>query len=147
MHTRTDNRVELEGTVHDVPWLSYGRGQRGRVNFWLQVSRELAGEGVDIFHCAIEPKSGDEVLRLEREVRAGRTVRIVAIARSRVDLELPLDRQAPSVIFVAEECGLDDEPSRSAHSVGLPRRSHPHGKAAAAGDDLALLEAGSEVAR
>lgn len=133
---RPENRVELEGTVHGANWLSYGRGQQGRVNFWLAVSRELAGEGADLFHCGIEPKCGDELLRLERELRDGRSVKIAAIARSLVNAEASLNAQLPSVIFIAEECGLDGGEARSAHRIGLPpRQRSAHGKVAAAHDD------------
>lgn len=138
------NQVELEGTVHGVPWLSYGRGQRGRVNFWLAVSRDLAGEGFDLLQCAVEPRCGQEVLRLDREIRDGRVVRLRAQARSGIDLDLGLEAQKPVVVFVAEECALDQEELRSAHRLGLPRRIHARGKAAAAGD-LELLPLGSEV--
>lgn len=131
---KTANRVELEGTVHGRPTRSYGRGQQGRVNFWLAVSRELAGEGFDLLQCAVEPRSGDELLRLERELREGRTVHLMAMARSLVDLDRALQRQEPRVIFLAHECGFDGEELRSAHRVGLPRRHHLHGKAAPAGD-------------
>lgn len=131
---KTENRVELEGSVHGVPWTSYGRGQQGRVNFWLAVSRALAGDGFDVFHCGIEPKTGDEILRLERELRAGRTVRIAAVARSLVDVEARLEAQMPGVIFIATELGLDGEELRSAHRIGVPRRERPVGKAAAAHD-------------
>ncbi len=129
-----ENRVELEGSVHGVPWTSYGRGQQGRVNFWLAVSRALAGDGFDVFHCVIEPKTGDEILRLERELRAGRTVRISATARSLVNVEARLEAQMPAVIFIAEAVGLDGEDLRSAHRIGAPRRERPVGKAAAAHD-------------
>lgn len=128
------NCVHLEGTVHESPWTSYGRGERGRVNFWLAVSRELAGDGFELLRCAIEPKTGEELLRIERELRAGRTVRLVAFARSLVDPELPLLQQEPRVIFVAEECGLDNDTLRSAHRIGLPRRHHERGQMAAAHD-------------
>lgn len=136
------NRVELEGTVHGDTWTSAGGSdQRGRVNFWLAVSRQLAGDGFELLQCGIEPRSGDELLRLDRELREGRTVHLVAVARSLVDVDLPLRGQEPRVVFIAQECGLDGEEARSAHRVGLPRRHHAHGKAAAAGDlDLAERE-------
>lgn len=128
------NRVELEGTVHGAPWLSYGHGQQGRVNFWLAVSRELAGEGFELLQCAVEPRCGEELLRLDRELRDGRAVRIVARARSIVNLDAGLLSQTPGVIFVADECGLDGEAPRSAHRVGLARPQRAQGKMAAAGD-------------
>ena len=135
------NHVELEGTVQGVPWLSYGRGQRGRVNFWLAVSRDLAGEGADLLQCAVEPRCGQEVLRLDREMRDGRRIRLVAQARSGIDLDQALEPQKPVVVFVAEECAFEDEELRSAHRVGLPRRVSVRGKVAAAGDvDLLPLE-------
>jgi hypothetical protein len=98
------------------------------------VSRECAGDGFDVLHCAIEPKSGPELLRLERELRPGRRVRISASARSLINVEARLDAQAPAVIFIAEECGLDGDTPRCAHNVGVPRRERPTGKAAAAHD-------------
>ena len=128
------NRVELEGTVHGAPWLSYGRGQQGRVNFWLAVSRELAGEGFELLLCAVEPKCGEELLRLDRELRDGRAVRIVARARSTVNVDAALQAQVPGVIFIADECGLDGEAPRSAHRVGVARPARAQGKRAAAGD-------------
>ena len=148
-----ENRVEFDGSVHGTgAWLTYGRGQQGRVNFWLAVSRECAGDGFDVLHCAVEPKSGPELLRLERELRPGRRVRIAAVARSLVNPEARLDAQPPGVIFIAEECGLDGEELRSAHRIGAPRRERPAGKAAAAHDyedgaagagaELELQEAG-----
>lgn len=122
------NICTLEGTVHGEPWTSYGRGQQGRVNFWLAVSRELTGERVELLQCGIEPRSGGEVLRLKDEIRDGRTVRLCACAHSLVDSDLPLTAQPPAVVFIAEECSFDGQELRNAH-----RRYH-HGKAAAAGD-------------
>ena len=144
---RATNRVELEGTVHGAPWLSYGRGQQGRVNFWLAVSRELAGEGFELLKCAIEPRCGEELLRLDRELRDGRMVHIVARARSQVDVDAALPAQTPGVIFVADECGLDGEAPRSAHRVGLPRPVRAHGKMAAAGDVEPSTAAEGELLR
>lgn len=140
------NHVELHGTIHGESWTSYGRGERGRVNFWLAVSRELAGQGVDMLRCAIEPRTGEEVLRLERELRDGRSVRLWAHARSQVEPSEPVTASTrPEVVFIAEECGLDGEEARNAHRVGV--KHHAHGKAAAAGDadEGELLVLGSEV--
>lgn len=135
----SDNHVHLSGTVHVQPitgasWTCWkpGPGARGQVRFWLAVSRDLAGEGYDILLCAIEPKTADEVRRLELEFRGGRTVEIDARARQ---LAKDVDERHSNVIFIAETCGFDGAAAVSAHKVGIPhRRHHAHGKMAAAGD-------------
>ena len=127
------NQVRLEGTLAGDCWTRWKARDRGKVMFWLAVSRELAGDGFDRLLCAIEPKSPEEVYRLERELVDGRAVKLEAEARMAV--EHPTEA-APGVLFVAECCGIDGQAPRSAHNVGLPpRRIHAHGKAAAAGDD------------
>ncbi len=137
------NQVSLEGTVQEDPWSGanwarYRQDGHAQIRFWLAVSREIAGEGWDLLLCAIEPRNGDELLRLQRELVIGRTVRIHAIARSLLPKEKP-NENAPSVIFIAEECGLDSEAAHSAHRVGCaPRKHHAHGKMAAAGDEELL---------
>lgn len=84
--------------------------------------------------CAIEPRNGAELLRLERELTAGRTVRLNAIAHSLLPPDVT-DEKSPGVVFIADECGLDNETAHNAHRVGCPpRKHHAHGKMAAAGD-------------
>ncbi len=138
------NTVTLEGTIRDdvrngPNWSRYRVNGHAQVRFWLAVSRDLAGEGWDTLLCAIEPRTGDEVLRLQRELTTGRTVKICAIARSLTDPDLP-DESHPGVIFIADECELDGNDARSAHRLGCAaRRHHAHGKMAAAGDVEELL--------
>ena len=134
-----DNQVHLSGTVHShhitgPAWTCWKPGAcaRGQVRFWLAVSRDLAGEGFDIFLCAIEPQTAPEVVRLERELKAGRTVQIDARARQ---LSKDADERRSHVIFIAETCGFDGQAAVNAHKVGIPHRRHSaHGKMAAAGD-------------
>lgn len=135
------NSVSLEGTVQadtlsGSAWTRWKPGGRGQVRFWLAVSRELAGEGYDVLLCAIEPKSPNEIERLERELKAGRTVHISGKARRmQPSGQIRAEEDSMSVIFVAETCGLDGAPPADAHKVGIPhRRHHAHGKMAAAGD-------------
>lgn len=133
------NLVHLEGTIHGQNWSRYKRPDRGQVRFWLAVSRDLAGEGYELLLCAIEPKSADEIYRLERELGDGRSIVLNASAHSLIDIDRPPQETSPGVIFIAEEVGLAGGAIRSAHSVGSPpRRHHAHGKMAAAGDDLQL---------
>jgi len=137
------NRVELVGTVHaDVhngaSWTRWKPGGRGQVRFWLAVSRDLLGDGYDLLLCAIEPQTAQEVDRLEREIRAGRTVHLVAQARQPIVSGKMLQEDSTCVIFVAETCGFDGHEPVNAHKVGIHKR--PHGKMAAA-NDLELLEA------
>ena len=140
MHEQENNRVELAGTVHGATWTSYNRHQRGRVNFWLAVDRDLAGDGFDLFQCAIEVQSGDELKRLDRELTDGRQLRLAAIARSQVNIDASLNAQKCVVIFLAEGCCMDGaQDLRSAHRIGAAPKHHAHGKAAAANDDLALF--------
>lgn len=138
-----DNIVHLVGTIEGACWSRWKSKERGSVRFWLAVSRELAGDGVDRLLCAIEPHSADEVWRLERELTAGRTVRLEAQARQAAP---DVNEAAPGVVFVAECCGLDGADPRSAHNLG--RRAAAHGKLAAAGDvEQAELLALEEVRR
>lgn len=133
------NLIDLEGTIVSDPregacWTRWKAGGRGQARFWLAVSRDLAGEGFDAFLCAIEPKTADEVRRLEHELRVGRTVHLHATARSLMRKDV-YDENSPSVIFVAEECSLDGQAVRNAHRIGYgPRKHHEHGKMAAAGE-------------
>lgn len=139
------NVVQLEGTIQEdvrngVTWSRYRVNGHAQIRFWLAVSRELMGEGWDVLLCAIEPRNADELLRLERELTRGRTVKLNAIARSLCKQDNPHEDN-PGVIFIAEECGLDGAAAHSAHRIGCaPRKSHAHGKMAAAGDveELAL---------
>ena len=134
-----DNLVQLAGSLHDAPWTSYGRAAQGCVNFWLAVSREQAGDGFDLVRCCVEHKTADEIGRLMAELKAGRTVRVSAAVRSQVRSDASLLAQAPAVVFVVSELGLDGQAPRNAHNVGRPPRHH--GKAAAANDgDLLQLE-------
>lgn len=134
-----ENMVHLEGTVqpdvrNGANWTRYRVNGHAQVRFWLAVSRPLMGEGWDVFLCAIEPRNGDELLRLEREITERRTVKLTAVALSLSKQDHP-DEDNPGVIFVAEECGLDGNEPHSAHRVGCaPRKHHATGKMAAAGD-------------
>lgn len=133
------NTVQLEGTIqpdvrNGANWSRYRVNGHAQIRFWLAVSRDLMGEGWDVLLCAIEPRNGDELLRLERELTERRTVRLTAVARSLTPQDNPHE-ESPGVIFVAEECGLDGNEAHSAHRVGCsPRKHHAHGKMAAAGD-------------
>lgn len=132
-----ENAIHLEGTLHGPCWTRWKTKERGQVRFWLAVSREVAGEGFDLFLVAIEPRTGDEIRRLESELTEGRTCSVSAHAKSLVhgDRALMAQEGTPGVIFVAEECGLDGAATRNAHQLGaLPRRHAAHGKMAAAGD-------------
>lgn len=132
-----DNHCRLRGTVVGDCWSRWPVRARGRVYFWLAVSRSLAGDGTNRLLCAIEPNAADEVYRLEREIHDGRSITIDAAACQARD---EVSESMPGVVFVAECCGLDGAPTRSAHNVGIaPRRNHAHGKAAAAGDDQSEL--------
>lgn len=123
-----DNVIHLDGAVRGDCWTRWPVKKRGQVRFWLAVSREFAGEGNDVFLCAIQPKSPEEVFTLEREIRDGRRVRINAEAHQVGDAI----EDRPGVIFIAEECGLDGGEPKNAHT--LHRRLQAHGKCAAAGD-------------
>lgn len=137
----SDNVVEFHGTVHadriaGACWTRWKPGARGQVRFWLAVSRELAGEGYDVLLCCVEPKTAKEVDQLEVELRAGRSVHLIAQAR-RVPQgkNLANEEDAMTVIFHAESCGLDGAPPMDAHKLGSAHRKHSaHGKMAAAGD-------------
>lgn len=139
------NLVHLDGTIHGECWTRW-KARDGQVRFWLEVSRDLAGDGTDLFLVAIAPKSAEEVFRLEREIRNGRSCAIAATARSLVQLDAPLQHQEkmPAVIFVAESCGLDGAHERNARQLGAHPRHRLHGKLAAANDDSGL-ELGLEV--
>lgn len=136
------NIVHLEGSVAFVPgyehnWTRWKPKGRGQVRFWLSVSREFAGDGFDIFLCAIEPRADEELKRYEQELRAGRMVKITASARA---VSLVTREADTSVIFVAEECGFDGAAPAAAHR---PRHVQVKGKLAAAGDmEGAELELG-----
>jgi hypothetical protein len=134
------NSVQLQGIVQEDSrdgmsnWTRYRQNGHAQVRFWLAVSRDTAGDGWDVLLCAIEPRSGEELLRLERELTRGRTVKLCAIARSLQPSDNPHEDN-PGVIFIAEECGLDGKEASSAHRVGCAaRKHHAHGKMAAAGD-------------
>lgn len=129
-----DNVILLDGTVHGDAWTRWPVRKPGQVRFWLAVSRELAGEGCDVFLCAIQPKTAEEVFALEREIRAGRHVRIHAEAHTVGDAT----EERPGVIFIAEECGFDGAPPKNAHAIH--KRVRAHGKCAAAGDVELPLE-------
>lgn len=139
-----DNVIHLDGTVQGDAWTRWPVKRPGQVRFWLAVSRELAGEGMDVFLCAVAPRSAEELYALEREIRAGRRVRINAEARRTSGA---LFEDEPGVIFIAEECGFDGAEARNAHT--LHRRHAAHGKCAAAGDvdgaaaELPLLGGGA----
>lgn len=139
------NFVHLEGTLQGNCWTRWKSRERGQVRFWLGVSRHLAGDGLDLLLCAIEPKSAEEVWRLQTELREGRSCSLQASVHSLVDADRPLAHQetAPGVIFVAETCGMDGRAEHSAHRVGIHRR-HAHGKLAAAGDDAELPLEGTQ---
>ena len=122
-----DNFTHLDGTVRGECWTRWPVGKPGQVRFWLAVSRGFAGEGVDLFLCAVQPKSVTEITALERELRDGRHVRLHAEARQVGDAGCE-DR--PGVVFVAEECGFDGGDPRNAHTI----HKRAHGKCAAAGD-------------
>lgn len=142
------NQVEFVGSVHADPiagaaWTRWKKGGRGQVRFWLAVSRELMGDGFDVFLCAIEPQTAPEVDRLALQLTAGRTVHLFAQARRvEADLHGMNEENSMTVIFVAETCGFDGAEPFSAHKVGIVhRRHHAHGKMAAAGDtEPELLE-------
>jgi hypothetical protein len=106
------------------------------VRFWLAVSRAQAGDGYDVLLCCVEPKDAGEIDRLERELRAGRSVHLVCQARRIAIGKNPLcEEDTMAIIFVAETCGLDGTPPIDAHKLGShPRRHHAHGKMAAAND-------------
>ena len=132
------NICHLEGTVQSFPlygdnWTRYNRHQRGQVRFWLGVSRELAGDGLDMLLCAIEPRSAEELRHYDGELRGGRTVQLAAVARALHQHETP-GESTPGVIFVAESCGFDGSSARAVHQGWRPAR----GKMAAAGDELPL---------
>lgn len=131
-----ENLIQLTGSVQGDTWTRWkpGPGMRGQVRFRLAVSRELAGEGYDLFVCAIEPRSAAELPALERELRAGRQVKLSATARA---VAAAPGHEEPCVIFVAEECGFDGQEARNVHA--LHRRPQVRGKLAAAGDVAELL--------
>lgn len=139
------NLVHLDGTVHGDCWTRW-KARAGQVRFWLEVSRNLAGDGCDLLLVAIAPRSAEEVYRLQRELRDGRSCSVAAAARSLVQMDRPLQHQEnlPGVIFVAESCGLDGAHERNAHQVGAVHRHRLHGKLAAVADDTGL-ELGLEV--
>lgn len=128
--------VSLEGTIFSDRhsgscWTRWTPGGRGKVFFWLAVSRDLAGDGFDLLLCAVEPKTAPEIRVLEAELRAGRTVHLNAFARQ---LAKDPTEQSSSVIFIAETCGLDGAAAVDVHRVGNMRKKCAHGKMAAAGD-------------
>jgi hypothetical protein len=130
----TSNSCHLEGVVQAYSlygdnWTRYNRHQRGQVRFWLGVSRELAGDGLDVLLCAIEPKDADELRHYQEEIRGGRTLQLQAHAKAIQQTDMP-GESMPGVIFVAESCGFD---GREAHPVH--HKHKPIGKMAAAGDD------------
>lgn len=133
-----ENQIHLVGHVVGSTWTRWhSTGGRGQVRFWLGVSRELAGEGQDIFLCAIEPKTAPEIAGLEKELRQGRQVALEARAKSLVSEQASLHSQEASlgVIFISEQVGLDGHVLDSAHKVGTPsRHQRVTGKMAAAGD-------------
>lgn len=132
-----DNVIHLDGSVQGDCWTRWPVRKPGQVRFWLAVSRDLAGEGNDVFLCAIQPKTAEEVFALEREIRAGRRVRINATAHTVGDAT----EEHPGVIFIADECGFDGGEPKNAHTVH--KRHAAHGKCAAAGDtDAAELPLG-----
>lgn len=138
----TGNICHLEGVVQGENWTRWKPNERGQVRFWLGVSRDLAGEGLDVLLCAIEPKTVEEVTLYERELRAGRTVQVQAAARSLAAILARPQEDYPVVIFVAESCGFD---GGKTHGVHDRKHVRPTGKMAAAGDDSGAelpLEAG-----
>lgn len=132
-----DNMCHLQGWVQNYPlygpcWTRYNRHQRGQVRFWLGMTRELAGDGLDVVLCAIEPRTAEELVHYQEELRAGRSVQITATAHSLVD-QVP-GESTPGVIFVAESCGFDGRPVAGVHHV--PKKAT--GKMAAANDPSEL---------
>lgn len=121
-----DNVIHLDGAVRGDCWTRWPVKKPGQVRFWLAVSRALAGEGNDVFLCAIQPKSAEEVLALQKEIRDGRRVRINGEAHA---VGEQIEERA-GVIFIAEACGLDGAEVRNAHTL----HKRAHGKCAAAGD-------------
>lgn len=126
------NCCKLEGVVHGECWTRYRAvvgAQRGQVRFWLAVSRDLAGSGLDYLLCALELGSIEDLRRYEVEIRDGRHVQLEAQARA-LD-EQPQERN-PAVLFVAESCTF----CVGAIAAGQrPHRVAAHGKLAAAHDD------------
>jgi len=148
-----NNLCHLEGTVQAYSmygdnwtrWRSPRQGiARGQVRFWLALSRELAGDGLDVVLCAIEPCDEIEVKRYQEEIRGGRTVRLEARACSMADPEHP-GESSPGVVFVAESCGFD---GAKPHDVHSRKHLRPQGKLAAAADDsVGELPLNQEVQR
>jgi hypothetical protein len=131
------NHCRLEGVVQSFPlygdnWTRYNRHQRGQVRFWLGVTRELAGEGLDLLLCAIEPNTAEELRHYQDEIRGGRTVLLEAHAKAVQPAEIP-GESTPGVVFVAESCGFGGHPAQPVH-----HKLKPSGKMAAAGDDSEL---------
>lgn len=129
-----DNYCHLAGVVREFPlyganWTRYNRNARGQVRFWLGVARDLAGQGMDLLLCAIEPRDASELLHYERELQGGRQVQLTAAARAVHDGDIP-GESTPSVIFVAESCGFDGREALPVH-----QKHKVAGKMAAAADD------------
>jgi len=130
----TDNIVHLDGCVAVVSqqpsWTRYKPGGRGQVRFWLAVSRAIAGMGVDIFLCAIEPRTEQEIRHYEEQLRPARRVTLTAEART---VDVQPNEKSPGVIFVAEECAFDGAQVQPVH----PHKRHRlTGKMAAAGEHM-----------
>lgn len=126
-----ENICRLSGSVQADPlaganWTRYNRNQRGQVRFWLAVSRDLAGQGLDVLLCAIEPATVEELERYQAEIKPGRTVELAAHARA--TFQRP-NEDHPGVIFVAESCGFGGGAVLEVH------HKQRQGKMAAAADD------------
>lgn len=141
--TNPANLCQLQGVVHGECWTRWRSPRqgvaRGQVRFWLSVARELAGEGVDLLLCAIEPKDELELKHYEAEIAGGRTVHLVARATAMADTPA---EERPCVVFVAESCGFGGAPAVDVHARPKFRA---HGKVAAAGDDVELALEGGQT--
>lgn len=129
------NMCHLEGVVQEFPfyganWSRCNPRGRYQVRFWLGVSRELAGDGLDLFLCAIEPRTQEELTHYTTEIRGRRAVSLNGTARDLQNAEVPGESSA-LVIFVAESCAFDGQEMHQVHE----RKPARQGKMAAAGDD------------
>lgn len=137
----TANICHLSGTVQGECWTCWrpGANARGQVRFNLAVSKEIPGDGFDVFLCAVEPADAGELRQLENELAPGRKVAISA--RAQITQSTPSTPN--SVLFVAKACDFDG--GVPASLTPAPRRPHAHGKLAAAADEEPALFSMSEV--
>lgn len=137
------NSCQLQGTIqsfglYDDNWTRYNRQARGQIRFWLGLPRELAGGGIDVVLCAIEPRTAEELRDFQDQLLGGRAIRLCASARSLV-AEMP-GESTPGVIFVAESCEFESSPAATPPA----KHTRATGKMAAAADDTELAFPGGD---